>query len=249
MAPSPMPVRCGDSCDGSPIRHPPGRDPRCRVAAFRPRRGFVGAHRGPGVRSAYVRRGACIVGAALSAATGGACCREQFRVLILVRQAIIMSPDLILHDVPAVARTLQVRAETVRAWIARGDLPAIRIGRQYRVRESVLTSWVRSHEVRGCSTVLSHGRGRVRVPSADGLGSGDSEHIRTGRRGIAPGAARPGTSPASAPASAPGAYRSAGPSIDSVSYVRMAQVPAVQRSGVLFAGSFAGCCTAQAAQA
>ena len=43
-----------------------------------------------------------------------------------------------LLDVPRVAALCAVRPATVRAWIARGTLPALRIGRHYRVAASAL---------------------------------------------------------------------------------------------------------------
>ncbi len=39
-----------------------------------------------------------------------------------------------LMTVPQVAAELQVTAQTIRNWISHGTLPAVRIGRAYRVR-------------------------------------------------------------------------------------------------------------------
>jgi excisionase family DNA binding protein len=44
--------------------------------------------------------------------------------------------------VPAIANELQVNEVTVRTWIRKGSLPAIRAGRTYRVRRSDLDRWV-----------------------------------------------------------------------------------------------------------
>lgn len=129
-----------------------------------------------------------------------------------------MSPGVTLLDVPTVARVLSVRAATVRAWIARGDLPAVRLGRTYRVRESTLSRWITAHEVRGCSTVSTRAHAR------DGLGAGESASIWAGRRGID---AAP-TGQALSPERCAADYRPAGPSIDSVSAVAASQSVAVQ---------------------
>jgi excisionase family DNA binding protein len=44
--------------------------------------------------------------------------------------------------VPAIASELHVNEVTVRTWIRKGMLPAIRAGRTYRVRRSELDRWV-----------------------------------------------------------------------------------------------------------
>jgi excisionase family DNA binding protein len=43
-------------------------------------------------------------------------------------------PDARLLTVPQVAAELQVTAQTIRNWIDHGTLPAVRIGRAYRVK-------------------------------------------------------------------------------------------------------------------
>ena len=44
--------------------------------------------------------------------------------------------------VPRIASELDVNEVTVRTWIRKGSLPAIRAGRTYRVRRSELDRWV-----------------------------------------------------------------------------------------------------------
>ena len=43
-----------------------------------------------------------------------------------------------LLSVPEVAKRLRISPQTLYRWIEEGNLPALRIGRQYRVRESAL---------------------------------------------------------------------------------------------------------------
>jgi excisionase family DNA binding protein len=45
-------------------------------------------------------------------------------------------PEQPLLTVPQVASELQVTAQTIRNWIAHGTLPAVRIGRAFRVRRA-----------------------------------------------------------------------------------------------------------------
>lgn len=44
--------------------------------------------------------------------------------------------------VEEVARELRVDAKTVRRWIARGELVAIDVGREYRIRRSALDDFI-----------------------------------------------------------------------------------------------------------
>jgi excisionase family DNA binding protein len=50
--------------------------------------------------------------------------------------------------VDEVAHQLRVDARTVRKWIRSGELPAIDVGGSYRIRESVLTDFIRRRESR-----------------------------------------------------------------------------------------------------
>jgi excisionase family DNA binding protein len=43
-------------------------------------------------------------------------------------------PDLPLLTVPQVAQEFQVTAQTIRNWIDQGVLPAVRVGRAFRIR-------------------------------------------------------------------------------------------------------------------
>jgi excisionase family DNA binding protein len=47
----------------------------------------------------------------------------------------VMAPDQLL-TVPQVASEFQVTAQTIRNWIAHGTLPAVRVGRAFRVRRA-----------------------------------------------------------------------------------------------------------------
>ena len=55
--------------------------------------------------------------------------------------------------VPQVAATLDVTAQTIRNWIERGTLPALRVGRAFRVRrEDVDELLARAHATAGVRT-------------------------------------------------------------------------------------------------
>jgi excisionase family DNA binding protein len=138
-----------------------------------------------------------------------------------------------LYPVPDVARLCAVRPATVRAWIARGELIAVRLGRHYRVSAEAL----RRMHTRCAVRVAPALRAGVREDAPpNGLAGGETQHIRTGRRGMDAGSAgRP-----SLAGSAPATDRPAGPSIDDLSSVRASQVLAAQRSGAGFTESLHG---------
>ena len=46
-----------------------------------------------------------------------------------------------------IAAKLRVDITTVRRWLAAGQLPSIRVGRQYRVEQSVFEAFLKSREV------------------------------------------------------------------------------------------------------
>ena len=48
--------------------------------------------------------------------------------------AVLATPDRQLLTVPQVASAFQVTAQTIRNWIDHGTLPAVRVGRAFRVR-------------------------------------------------------------------------------------------------------------------
>lgn len=50
-----------------------------------------------------------------------------------------------IYLVAEVADKLHVNAKTVRTWIQRGDLVAIRIGREWRIREQDLQAFISAH--------------------------------------------------------------------------------------------------------
>jgi putative molybdopterin biosynthesis protein len=66
--------------------------------------------------------------------------------------------------VPRIASELGVNEVTVRTWIRKGSLPAIRAGRTYRVRRSDLDRWVSMRT-----------DGGDREPSPPATGPGDLE--------------------------------------------------------------------------
>jgi len=49
--------------------------------------------------------------------------------------------------VEEIAAELKVTPKTVRDWLQRGEFPATKLGRAYRVRRSDLTAWLQSKEV------------------------------------------------------------------------------------------------------
>ncbi len=57
----------------------------------------------------------------------------------------ITSPER-LYDVPEVATIVNLHPDFIYKLIRRGDLPAVRVGRAVRVRESTLASWIASRE-------------------------------------------------------------------------------------------------------
>lgn len=46
-----------------------------------------------------------------------------------------------------IAAKLRVDITTVRRWLAAGELPSIRVGRQYRVEQSAFEAFLKSREV------------------------------------------------------------------------------------------------------
>jgi excisionase family DNA binding protein len=61
------------------------------------------------------------------------------------RQARALEP---LLDIPAVADICQMSEKTIRRWIKTGDLPAARLGNQWRIRPRDLEDFVRDRLVR-----------------------------------------------------------------------------------------------------
>jgi excisionase family DNA binding protein len=56
------------------------------------------------------------------------------------------------YTVEEVASQLRVDARTVRKWIRRGELAAIDVGREYRIRESSLQDFIKRREKRDIPT-------------------------------------------------------------------------------------------------
>ncbi len=56
------------------------------------------------------------------------------------------------YTVEEVASQLRVDARTVRKWIRRGELSAIDVGREYRIRESSLQDFIKRREKRDIPT-------------------------------------------------------------------------------------------------
>ena len=50
--------------------------------------------------------------------------------------------------VDEIAHKLRVDVKTVRKWIRKGDLVAINVGREYRIRESSLADFIKRREAR-----------------------------------------------------------------------------------------------------
>lgn len=46
-----------------------------------------------------------------------------------------------------IAAKLRIDITTVRRWLAAGQLPSIRVGRQYRIERSVFEAFLKSREV------------------------------------------------------------------------------------------------------
>ena len=53
-----------------------------------------------------------------------------------------------LLDIPAVAAVCGVSEKTVRRWISAGDLPAAKLGSQWRIRPQDLDDFIRDRLVR-----------------------------------------------------------------------------------------------------
>jgi excisionase family DNA binding protein len=53
-----------------------------------------------------------------------------------------------IYTVSEIARRLKVKEKTVRNWIHNGDLVAIYLGKEYRIRESSLQEFIRKREIR-----------------------------------------------------------------------------------------------------
>ena len=51
-----------------------------------------------------------------------------------------------IYTVSEIAKRLKVREKTVRNWIHSGDLVAIYLGKEYRIRESSLQDFIRMRE-------------------------------------------------------------------------------------------------------
>lgn len=51
-----------------------------------------------------------------------------------------------------IARRLKVDVSTVRGWCRSGQLPAVRVGRQYRITEADYTAFLKSREVPPATT-------------------------------------------------------------------------------------------------
>lgn len=50
-----------------------------------------------------------------------------------------------IYTVPEVARRLQVTGKTVRTWIGERKLTAIRVGREWRIREEDVQAFIQRH--------------------------------------------------------------------------------------------------------
>ena len=124
-----------------------------------------------------------------------------------------------LLPIPEIARLLAVRPATVRSWIARGVLSAIKLGRQYRVEEAAVDRLTRT----GLPSVAPAPRTPARwtAPAPDGLGLGETPRAR--RR-----AARRAAD--GAPAAPVGRQAPGNSTNDSASYGLAVQVPAAQRA-------------------
>ena len=59
-----------------------------------------------------------------------------------------MRMDEQIYTVEEVAHKLRVDVRTVREWIRRGDLVAMDVGREYRIRQSNLDDFIRRRESR-----------------------------------------------------------------------------------------------------
>ncbi len=57
-------------------------------------------------------------------------------------------PHRLLHNIPEVARSLGVSKNFVRDFIAKGDLPHVRLGRRVMVSDADLAAFVRRHRSR-----------------------------------------------------------------------------------------------------
>lgn len=144
-----------------------------------------------------------------------------------------MTDALQLYPVPDVARLCAVRPATVRAWIARGDLIAVRLGRHYRVSAEAL----RRMHARCAVRVAPAPRAGAREDAPpNGLGRGETQHIRAGRRGMDAGSA--GRPSEAGPVLA--LDRPAGSATDDISSVHPSQPVAMQRSGAGFTESLRG---------
>lgn len=53
-----------------------------------------------------------------------------------------------IYTVSEIARRLKVKEKTVRNWIHSGELVAIYLGKEYRIRESSLQDFIRKRESR-----------------------------------------------------------------------------------------------------
>ena len=137
-----------------------------------------------------------------------------------------------LLDVPRVAALCAVRPATVRAWIARGTLPALRIGRHYRVAASALA------RLQSRSSLPVAPAQRAGARAWNRLGGPETAHTGGRRETV-------DTAPGGAPAGGSGRQRQAqagrqGATDDCVSGVRQAQSVAVQQAGVCLRGEFDG---------
>ena len=139
-----------------------------------------------------------------------------------------------LLDVPRVAALCSVRPATVRAWIARGTLPALRIGRHYRVAASALARL----QSRASLPVAPAQRAGARAWPANRLGGPETAHTGGRRETV-------DTAPGGSPAGGSGRQRQAqagrqGATDDCVSCVGNAQPVAAQRAGKGLRGEFDG---------
>lgn len=52
---------------------------------------------------------------------------------------------LALHTVPEIAEMVKISAKQVRSSIRQGELPTLKFGREYRIRDDDLQAWLEAH--------------------------------------------------------------------------------------------------------